>query len=257
MGMKLPVTLHQPFGPFVLESECPLDITNSINDFVDNSSNTDRTKTELCYSGGNIPNLLLRDFETIFLRESFCEEIGLKQYLENLGNYYMSRWLKIGRHPGYEKVKLSIIEELEGTQDFKYSDRSIITDSWVNRYYSGDYTPLHEHGADLAGIVILKYPEEELIKENTHNKQSEGREYIGDGRKNGQLQFIEGNSNKFSCPEYYPEQFVGQTLIFPSWLQHLVYPMKTNSERRTLSFNLVSEETYYERKERLTEHGLI
>jgi len=255
--MKLPVTISQPFGPYVLETECPPNIIDSLNDYVENSLNDDRSKEEVCFSGGNIPNLLLRDFEVVFLKESLCEEIGLKKYVETLGNYYVSKWIESNKHPGFEKVKLSIVDETESVKDFKYSDKFIISDSWVNRYYSGDYTPLHEHGSDLAGIIFLKYPEEELFKENSFNKESEGEDYQGDGRKNGQLQFIEGTINKFSCPEYVPESFVGKTLLFPSWLQHLVYPMKTNSERRTLSFNLIAEDVYYERKEKLTKKGLI
>lgn len=246
--MKVPIKLHRPFGPFILESTCPQIIVDSLNQFTEESAKNPEMSDKYCYSSGNIPNLLLRDFEVVYLTEDFCEDIGLKEYVEMLGNYYLDR-IDTQNYP-YNEVKLSIINESGDDQkDFEYSDKMIYADAWVNRYYSGDYTPLHDHGSDLAGIIVLKYPEKELNEENTKNVQSEGKQYSGAGRNGGRVQFIHGMNNTFTSDEYTPEQFECQTLLFPAWLSHLVYPMKTNSERRTLSFNLISDRAYYERKE--------
>lgn len=246
--MKIPVKMHRPFGPFILESKCPENIVKSLNKFTEESSSNLEIKDKYCYSSGNIPNLLLRDFEVVYLSEDFCNDIGLKDYVETLGNYYL-RNIDTQNFP-YEEVKLSIINEFGDSQkDFQYSDELIYADAWINRYYSRDYTPLHDHGSDLAGIIILKYPEEELNKENSKNLHSEGKAYRGSGRNGGRVQFIHGMNNTFMSDEYSPEQYECQTLLFPAWLSHLVYPMKTNSERRTLSFNLISDRSYYERKE--------
>ncbi len=246
--MKVPIKLHRPFGPFILESTCPQIIVDSLNQFTEESAKNPEMSDKYCYSSGNIPNLLLRDFEVVYLTEDFCEDIGLKEYVEMLGNYYLNR-IDTQNYP-YREVKLSIINEFGDDQkDFEYSDKMIYADAWVNRYYSGDYTPLHDHGSDLAGIIVLKYPEKELSEENTKNIQSEGKQYRGAGRNGGRVQFIHGMNNTFASDEYSPEQFECQTLLFPAWLSHLVYPMKTNAERKTLSFNLISDRSYYERKE--------
>ena len=246
--MKIPVKMHRPFGPVILESKCPQSIIDALNNFTEESCTDPDMKDKYCYSSGNIPNLLLRDFEVVYLEENFCDDIGLKDYVETLGNYYIKN-IDTQNYP-YDEVKLSIINEFGDSQkDFEYSNKILYVDAWVNRYYSGDYTPLHDHGSDLAGIIVLKYPEIELNEENIKNSSSEGKSYRGAGRNGGKVQFIHGMNNTFMSDEYTPEQYECQTLLFPNWLSHLVYPMKTNSERRTLSFNLISDKAYYERKE--------
>ena len=243
--MKIPIEMHRPFGPFILESICPESIVDSINNFTEECCKNDEMKNTYCYSSGNLPNLLLRDFEVVYLSENFCEEIGLKEYVEKLGDYYVNNIDTVTHN--FFNVKLSIINQIvDPEKTFRMSDKITYADAWVNRYYSGDYTPLHDHGSDLAGIIILEYPEQELNEENFKNAESE-RDIVSGSRPGGKVQFIHGMNNKFCSDEYTPEQHKCKTFLFPAWLSHLVYPMKTNSERRTLSFNLVSEKSYFER----------
>lgn len=82
-------------------------------------------------------------------------------------------------------------------------------DVWVNRYYVGHKTPPHSHAYSLSGIIMLKVPPNSPT-----------------------LEFMFGEDT------YQPEQLVGKTLLFPSYLEHQVYTQYTNEERRTLSFNL-------------------
>lgn len=247
--MKIPVKMHRPFGPFILESKCPEHIVESLNKFTEDTSLNPEMKDKYCYSSGNIPNLLLRDFEVVYLSENFCDDIGLKDYVETLGNYYIKN-IDVQNYP-YEQVKLSVVNEFnlsKENKNFPYSDKISYADAWINRYYSGDYTPLHEHGADLSGIIILKYPEKELNIENNKDICSESKTNTY-GRRGGKVQFVHGMNTTFISDEYTPNLYECQTFLFPAWLSHLVYPMKTNSERRTLSFNLVSDKAYYENKE--------
>lgn len=246
--IKIPITMEQHFGPFILESKCPQNIVDSLNKFTEDACSNEEMQKKFCSSSGNTPNLLLRDFEVVFLTENFCEDIGLKEFVEKLGNYYLE-----SSTCHYHNVKLSIVNKNsdQKTKQFEYADKITYADAWVNRYYSGDYTPLHAHAPSLAGIIILKYPKKELEKENSKNSESDTVK-----RSGGKLTFVYGANNLFCGAEYSPDQFECQTLIFPSWLSHLVYPMKTNSERRTLSFNLISEREYYERKQEFN-HGLF
>ena len=88
-------------------------------------------------------------------------------------------------------------------------------DVWVNRYFYNDVTPPHSHAQDYSGIIMLVIPD--------------------DAPK---LEFFYPNPGDDT---YYPEQYVGNTLVFPASLGHQVYRQETDNERRTLSFNLCNK----------------
>jgi len=245
--MKLSVKLHQPFGPYILETMLPKNMLDAINKKTEDICSDPKEMEKFCSSTGNIPNLLLRDFEVVYFTEEFLEQIGFRDFVEKLGNYFLEN--TDDNNLRYDDVKLSIID---GGKDrdpsFKHSDKLRYSDAWVNRYYAGDFTPIHDHGSDLAGLVFLEIPRS-LEQEQYKNNDSAGDPYGEVSRNNGRVQFVYGGNNTFCSDNYTPEQEVGRLLLFPSWLGHLVYPMRTTEERRTLSFNLISSKEYYEREE--------
>lgn len=238
--MKIQVEKINPFGPEILRAKCPQNILDEINSFVDRIEKSEEDKKLYSSLSGNIPNLLLRDIENIFLPYDFCIQIGLKSLLEKLAENYSKD------HGNY---KLASMGNSSNDKAFKTNRDILYSDSWVNRYYSGDYTPIHTHGADISGIIFLKIPEKELYEESMKNIESQGKhgdeEY--EPRDSGRLFFIYGSPQTFCENLWKPDQTVGDILIFPSWLNHLVYPQKTNKERRTYSFNMIDENEYYDR----------
>lgn len=238
--MKLPVRLHQPFGPYILETTCPKNIMDALNKKVEEICSDPEEMRKYCSSKGNVPNLLLRDLEVVYFSQDFLEEIGFVDFVETLGNYYLDN--TTNKVP-YQSVKLSVITP-DNEDAFKLSEDVLYSDAWVNRYYKGDYTPYHDHGSELAGIIVLKVPQE-LYEVNMKNSESEGDH--NHGRMGGSVQFIHGGNFHFSYDEYIPDQDEGTVLLFPSWLSHMTYPLPVNAERRSLSFNLVQESGYYDR----------
>ena len=238
--MKLPVRLHQPFGPYILETTCPKNIMDALNKKVEEICSDPEEMRKYCSSKGNVPNLLLRDLEVVYFSQDFLKEIGFIDFVETLGNYYLDN---TSNKVPYQSVKLSVITP-DNEDAFKLSEDVLYCDAWVNRYYKADYTPYHDHGSDLEGIVVLKVPKE-LYEVNMKNKDSEGEQ--NHGRLGGSVQFIHGGNFHFSYDEYIPDQDEGTVLLFPSWLSHMTYPLPVNTERRSLSFNLVSESGYYDR----------
>jgi hypothetical protein len=237
--MKIPLEKINPFGPTILKSKCPKNILDKINSFVDDVGKNEKYKDLYSSSSGNIPNLLLRDFENIFLPYDFCRETGLKELLEKLVDNYTET---IGEY------KLSPIGNPGLDTSFKNFEEVLYADVWVNRYYSGHYTPIHTHGADISGVIFLDIPEKELYEESIRNIESQGKMYDEyEKRDSGRLLFIYGSNQTFCDNIWKPEQTIGDILIFPSWLNHLVYPQKTNKERRTLSFNIIENIVYYDR----------
>lgn len=251
--MNIDLEIIKPFGPQVLISKCPEKILNQLNDFAKKVDNNNEDKKLYSSFSGNIPNLLLRDLENIFLPNDFCREIGLKNLLETLTNIYHDNFFKKGPQENY---KLGIISppDDKGNGGFVNADKIIYSDCWINRYFSGKYTPIHTHGGGMSGIIFLEIPHEELKQESLQNAESEGYSNYDGSRDSGQVIFLYGSNQDYCESMWKPEQLEGKIIIFPSWLYHLVYPQKTNKERRTLSFNLVLEDVYYDIMEQYHEN---
>lgn len=239
--IDLDVTFEKPFGPTILISKCPDEIIKKLNDYVDEVEKDENLKKITSSGQGNVPNLLARDIENIYLTEEKCEETGLKELVELLGNYYIDNIYSFLDVTEMDRVKLSIITN---DQEFAYVNETVYSDCWINRYYRGDYTPLHKHGSDIAGVIFLKIPEE--IK-----NMNEYKEDPYENKLHGRIQFVYGQDMPFCTNVWTPDQDDGIIMIFPNWLNHLVYAQKTNEERRTLSFNLISEYEYKMRKDEL------
>lgn len=101
-----------------------------------------------------------------------------------------------------------------------------VNDMWLVSQYAGDYNPVHTHATTLSGIVYLKVPPQI----NNENQPS------------GWVNFVHGNSwgpmqlNFSGTMPMLP--VVGDFLLFPSWLNHEVYPYEGEGERRCLPFNV-------------------
>lgn len=220
-----------PFGPKILTSYCPETILKKLNDIIDEDLNNNDFKKNFSSSYKLIPNLLNRDLENVFLSEQICIKIGLKNFLEELANFYIEDEINFQN----KKLKLSIIEK--NNNNFKNKNITY-SDCWINRYFFGDYTQIHTHGGILSGVIFLKFPQDE--KNNFYSDEN-----VSD---HGKLTFFYGSEQNFCSDIWIPNKKVGKVIIFPSWLKHTVYSNKSKYERRSLSFNLITEENYYERK---------
>ena len=203
--MHFQYQLLNPFGPNILKAKCPQFILDKVNKFIDGPE-----------SRSVSPDLLDRDIDVVYLTEEFCESIQLKTFVEELGQFYNEQFPS-----GIDKLCLSLVP----SNDDRFDGKTIMADAWVNRYRSGDFTPVHIHAAELSGIILLEVPEDP-----------------------SELCFMHGHYLPWTSAEWVPKQEVGDVILFPSWLQHMVFPQKHDNERRTLSFNLIDEQNYSERK---------
>jgi hypothetical protein len=116
---------------------------------------------------------------------------------------------------------------------------SRIVDAWVVSQKENDYIPVHAHdkgdnqteSSKISGILYLKVPEQ--IERNANDIAIRG------GR-DGQIVFTGmGGVDPFSTTNAFniiPE--AGRLYLFPSSLNHQVYPFKGAGERRGISFNI-------------------
>lgn len=252
------IIVKRHFGPYILRHKCPESIFNMLNEYTDRVSLDKNLSKVYSSKNSSIPNLLKRDFESIYLDYDFAENIGFCDYVTQLGLKYLKHVSENSFDDfGNEECsffmrdlnpKLSKINS--DNETFHYAKDLNIADAWINRYFSGDFTPLHVHGADLSGIIFLKISDElkgEQIDDIHDDKDLDYREYliknnIKNYKPNGSVLFnYHNNVSILNNGTYQPIQDNGTVLLFPSFLTHLVYPQKVNVERRTLSFNICLE----------------
>ena len=111
--------------------------------------------------------------------------------------------------------------------------RYILSDLWCNFQKANEFNPPHNHGGTLSFVVYLKVPKEikEECLEHQKTKSSAGP---------GSISFMCGDTDKklsVTQNSFFPE--VGDCFIFPAFLEHWVYPYRSDVTRISVSGNIV------------------
>ena len=156
----------------------------------------------------------------------------------------------------YEDVKLipftRIVESLaaaylrhfvEQTKSPLRAKRISMDKLWSVHSFEGDYNPIHDH--TTAAPMGISFTTWTMVPEQIMQSSDERVNlYDSSGAIDGYINFIYG-LNQVSDPErlrpsqsryIMPEP--GKLLLFPSWMQHTVYPFFGQGERRTVAGNL-------------------
>jgi len=123
-----------------------------------------------------------------------------------------------------------------------------INDLWSVHSFEGDYNPIHDHSVKtemgISCTTWTKVPEQIGKLGEGENLNDNFTLYGASGAVDGFLNFTYG-LNQIKDPENLrPSQSrvikpeVGRLLMFPSWMQHMVYPFFGEGERRTVAANL-------------------
>ena len=124
-----------------------------------------------------------------------------------------------------------------------------IDELWSVHSYEGDYNPIHDHGTKtITGISTTTWTKvpKQIGKMGEYRKENEGLYslYQSSGACDGFLAFTYGRNEIMNTQKLRPPQSitlqpkVGRQLVFPSWMQHMVYPFFGKGERRTVAANL-------------------
>ena len=224
--MEFNTRIFTPFGPPMLEADCPDFIVDALNEYHDTYHTRPNAKKIF-------PNLLTRSISNVFIETDFADDIGLLDYMEYLANEYVKQHARRVEDlcgDSYDgtlnKFKDIRVSELDG-------DEEGYIDGWINVYDETDFTPMHTHGGELSAVMILKLPDDpERLNEITND--------CGEDCPNGKLNYhyYPSDETEFEQDMYTPKQHVGKTLLFPPMLRHVYYPHKLKGqERRTLSLN--------------------
>ena len=104
-----------------------------------------------------------------------------------------------------------------------------LAQSWVVSQYKHEYNPWHTHSGDFSAVIYLKVPDD---MEN-HFEEEKQDHYPASGLID--FKFSEKLDMRSDTFMVHPK--VGMFLLFPSWLNHSVYPFYCEGERRSMSFN--------------------
>lgn len=105
-----------------------------------------------------------------------------------------------------------------------------LVDLWINFMKNGEFNPPHIHSGQLSFVIYLQVPEELKLE----NKNYKGTDIGGPGA----IKFINDfNTDKLNISELpiFPQE--KECYIFPSSLNHMVFPFKSDCERISVSGN--------------------
>ena len=219
--MEQEYQVHTLPAVFLLEAQMPDAMVSGLNTYLDElMEQEDRTS----HAGTLVGQIghgqqLTMDHNDPRLND-FCQMSGIlaTEYLKNFGS--------TGNNIGERHID---IDEL-----------------WSVHSYERDYNPIHDHGnKTIMGISCTSWTKvPEQILDQPPAGSHEYRLYNASGDSDGCLAFNYGINSLLDVERLRPPQSfvikpeVGKYLMFPSWLQHMVYPFEGDGERRTVAANL-------------------
>ena len=221
---ELNLQVHNLPAVVLLECTVPPKVVDNLNTYLDEYRETAEKKSLAHTLVGQIHQgeQLLMDHKHELLRDYYT-------FLTSMGVAYLQAFGNITGH--YHKNRMIDIDEL-----------------WAVHSYEGDYNPIHDHGTKtLMGISTTtwtKVPEQIGKLGNNMENPETFTLYNDSGACDGFLAFTYGRNEIMNTEKLRPPQsisvepVVGKQLMFPSWMQHMVYPFFGEGERRTVAANL-------------------
>jgi hypothetical protein len=214
--------IHNMPAVYVLETQMPQQMVDDVNDYMD-EYRKDKNKESLAKTlVGQIDK-----GEQLLLDHNDKRMVEYNSFICSLGAEYINHFSRAGNR-------------LKGNKQVQ------IDETWSVHSYDGDYNPIHDHGTKtLMGISTTawtKVPSQ--IGANATANTPTYSLYNESGHSDGCIAFQYGQVSVLDGQRLKPAQSfvmtpeVGKLLLFPSWLQHMVYPFKGEGERRTIASNL-------------------
>ena len=217
-----PFQMHTMPAVYVLETQMPQNMIDSVNDYMDEYKH-DKNKQSLA-------NTLVGQIdkgEQLLLDHNDKRMVEYNNFICSLGAEYINHFAASGN-------------SVKGPKQVQ------IDETWSVHSYDGDYNPIHDHGTKtLMGISTTAWTKvpPQIGAKATANSPTYSL-YNESGHSDGCIAFQYGQVSVIDSDRLKPAQSfvmtpeVGKLLVFPSWLQHMVYPFKGEGERRTIASNL-------------------
>jgi hypothetical protein len=217
-----PFQVHNMPAVYVLETQMPQQMIDDVNDYMD-EYRQDKNKESLAKTlVGQIDK-----GEQLLLDHNDKRLVDYNNFICSLGVEYINYFAASGN-------------TVKGPKNVQ------IDETWSVHSYDGDYNPIHDHGTKtIMGISTTAWTKvpPQIGAKATANSPTYSL-YNESGHSDGCIAFQYGQVSVIDSDRLKPAQSfvmtpeVGKLLIFPSWLQHMVYPFKGEGERRTIASNL-------------------
>ena len=222
---KMKLQVHNLPAVVMMECQLPDDIIDDLNEYLDEYKDTAEKKSLAGTLVGQIHQgeQLLMDHNHPILKDYY-------RFITTMGVIYLESFMNI-TGAKFDPITVDI-DEL-----------------WSVHSFEGDYNPIHDHGTKtLMGISTTCWtlvPEQigKLGETGTGNSENYSL-YNDSGACDGFLAFTYGRNEIMNTERLRPPQSIslqpkiGRQLMFPSWMQHMVYPFFGDGERRTVAANL-------------------
>ena len=213
--------IHNMPAVYVLETQMPQQMVDDVNDYMD-EYRQDKNKESLAKTlVGQI-----NKGEQLLLDHNDKRMVEYNNFICSLGAEYINHFAASGN-------------SIKGDKQVQ------IDETWSVHSYDGDYNPIHDHGTKtLMGISTTAWTKVPPQIGNVNAQSPTYSLYNESGHSDGCIAFQYGQVSVIDSDRLKPAQSfvmtpeVGKLLIFPSWLQHMVYPFKGEGERRTIASNL-------------------
>lgn len=173
---------------------------------------------------------LINEIESILIDESSAEKANpylishikksyiLEKSKDTIGKLVIPAVDTFAQNFGFPKYISSIL-----TSDVPYE----LADLWVNFQQKYEFTPLHDHLGIFSFVIWIKSP-------SYFEQEKQVFQEIPGYCKSGSLELIYRNMYGFDNTEtfFMDKSFEGSGLLFPSTVQHCVYPFYSSNDYR-------------------------
>ena len=217
-----PFQIHNMPAVYVLETQMPQEMIDDVNEYMDEYRESKHKESLAKTLVGQI-----HKGEQLLLDHNDKRLLEYNRFICDLGAEYINYFARTGN-------------------PLKCGKRVEIDETWSVHSYDGDYNPIHDHGTKtIMGISTTAWTKvpPQIGAKATANTPTYSL-YNESGHSDGCIAFQYGQVSVIDSDRLKPAQSfvmtpeVGKLLIFPSWLQHMVYPFKGKGERRTIASNL-------------------
>jgi hypothetical protein len=216
--MMMTPTFHEVFSPTIMETEVSqkfLDIVNKVGDKVLGSESASVEwdwSHKLVGKVHKEVRIPMKDKE----ESGYCLKVMKQACLE-----YLKFLIKKNR--AYEWIRIAGEEKPPTIENIH------LAQSWIVSQYKHEYNPWHTHSGNFSSVIYLKIPDG--MEDHFENEKKD--HYPASGL----IDFKFGEKQDMKSDTFLVHPELGKMLLFPSYLNHSVYPFYCDGERRSMSFN--------------------
>ena len=211
--------IHTIPSLLLMEFDIPMDLVDNLNSYLDKYLEDKKRKSLADTLVGQI-----HQGEQLLMDHEDEKVIEFSKLLCGLSAEYINTFAKV------TDIK------------YKYPKQITVDELWSVHSYEGDYNPIHNHGVKtLMGVSCTTWTK---VPPQISEKEDADTLYNSSGAYDGYICFNYGKTSITDTETLTPptnfnlKPTVGKLYIFPSWLQHMVYPFRGEGERRTVAANL-------------------